>query len=295
MLEQTRETINDATIPTPELEPITANERRDKGICTTSGVAYLELFLNGNPRRAIIDSGSQLSLVPENLISKRLIRPCKQKLVAVNGTEVKISGQTLLQCRLEEYGFEVPCVISPDIKETIFGLPWLLAQDVQWNVKAGHICLKGHWFPMQHTDRELSCRRVIVEESMTTFLNGRQPTLSETVKWTTSQKALASIELETKGSVNNRTPNRVRVKRKSRPRRSRSRYRVTGAAGASAAIQHKAAAAKGDHVRQLPNESDAPQSAATSCVERSLCGQRVTRAPNQETIAMDIPGDAAED
>src|SRR6218665_2965706 len=43
--------------------------------------------------------------------------------------------------------------------------------------------------------------------------------------------------------------------------------------GASPAIQHKAAAAKRDHVRQLPNESDAPQSAATSCVERSLCGQ----------------------
>src|SRR6218665_3173423 len=43
--------------------------------------------------------------------------------------------------------------------------------------------------------------------------------------------------------------------------------------GASAAIQHKAAAAKGDHVRQLSNESDAPQSAATSRVERSLCGQ----------------------
>src|SRR6218665_234504 len=221
MLEQTRETINDATIPTPGLEPITANELRDKGISTTSGVAYLELFLNGNPRRAIIDSGSQLSLVPENLISKRLIPPCKQKLVAVNGTEVNISGQTLLQCRLEEYGFEVPCVISPDIKETIFGLPWLLAQDVQWNVKAGQICLKGHWFPMQHTDWELSCRRVIVEESMTPFPSDRQPTLSEAVNWTTAQKAVASIELETKGSVNKRTPNRVRVKRKSRPRRSR--------------------------------------------------------------------------
>src|SRR6218665_2012342 len=43
--------------------------------------------------------------------------------------------------------------------------------------------------------------------------------------------------------------------------------------GASAAIQHKAAAAKRDHVRQRPNESDAPQSAATSCVGRSLWGQ----------------------
>src|SRR6218665_1605600 len=126
---------------------------------------------------------------------------------------------------------------------------------------------------MQHTDWELSCRRVIVEESMTTFPSGRQPTLSEAVKWTTAQKAVASIELETKGSVNKRTPNRVRVKRKSRPRRSRSRYRVTEAAGASPAIQHKAAGGKRDHVRQLPNESDAPQRAATSCVGRSLCGQ----------------------
>src|SRR6218665_75510 len=66
------------------------------------------------------------------------------------------------------------------------------------------------------------------------------------------------------------------VKRKSRPRRSRSRHRVTGAAGASATIQHNAAAAKGYHVRQLPNESDAPQRAATSCVGRSLFGQLVT-------------------
>ena len=33
--------------------------------------------------------------------------------------------------------------ISPDIKETIFGLPWLLAQDVQWNVKAWTDMFKG--------------------------------------------------------------------------------------------------------------------------------------------------------
>jgi len=104
-----------------------------------SGI-YLNVVVNNyRELKAAIDSCSSFSIVPEQLISKRLIKPTTHELVTVNQTSIRIVGQTKVQCRVDDYGFEVVCLVSPQVKEMVLRIPFLTDLQVQLNVSEGRI------------------------------------------------------------------------------------------------------------------------------------------------------------
>ena len=87
-----------------------ATHNSDKEVASNEIVdgIYMNVVLNNyRELKAAVDSGSSFSLVPEQLISKRLIKPTTHKLVAVNQTSIKIVGQTKVHCKVDDFGFEV--------------------------------------------------------------------------------------------------------------------------------------------------------------------------------------------
>src|SRR6218665_191659 len=105
------------------------------------------------PWKAAIYSGSSFSFIPEQLISMRLIKPTTHKLVAVNQTSIKIVGQTKVQCRVDDFGCEVMCLVSTQVKEMVLGISFLLELKAQLNFSEGRIGFQGRWFPVEKATR----------------------------------------------------------------------------------------------------------------------------------------------
>ena len=54
-----------------------------------------------------------------------------------------ILGQTKVQCRVDDFGFEVICLVSLQVKEMVLGVPFLLDLQVQMNISEGRVELQG--------------------------------------------------------------------------------------------------------------------------------------------------------
>ena len=125
--------------------------------------AYLPLIVNGQSRMAVIDTGSQQSLVPASLVHARDIVGSPQLLRAVNGTDVKVLGQTNLHCQAADYMFDIPCLVAENVPEVILGLDWLLREHAQWNFGDHSIQILNHVLPLNIQRSSGKCRKITTE------------------------------------------------------------------------------------------------------------------------------------
>lgn len=110
---------------------------------------------------ALLDTGSELSLVPASLVKIRYILPTEQLLKTANGTEIRVLAETVLQFRADGHGFDLPCLVASQVSELILGLGWLESQDVSWNLPDRWVQLGGHRFPLYNqAGNAMKCRKI---------------------------------------------------------------------------------------------------------------------------------------
>lgn len=124
--------------------------------------AYLPVTVHGRSTAALLDSGSEMSLAPASLVRPRDVKGSAQLLRAANGTEIRVLGETQLRCRAGDLTFIVPCLVTEQLSELIFGLEWLDSQQATWRFGERTIQIQGRTFQLQHQPRSGICRRVVV-------------------------------------------------------------------------------------------------------------------------------------
>lgn len=73
-----------------------------------SNTAYLPAVIDGKERWCLLDSGSQVTIVPTEVAKGHPLIPSEKVLTAANGTEIRISGETTLPLMLGEAGTADP-------------------------------------------------------------------------------------------------------------------------------------------------------------------------------------------
>lgn len=127
------------------------------------GKAFLTVYVHNQPEVAILDSGSDTVIFPERLISSQ---PVDQRVLAINNTELQVSGRASVQFRIGDRGYEVDCIVSPSIPEIILGFPFLL--EAEWNFTKQQIRLNGRWLDLeQKRPTSPTCGRLVVMEMTT--------------------------------------------------------------------------------------------------------------------------------
>lgn len=127
-----------------------------------STCAYLSIRVNGKSTLALVDTGSELSLAPRALVRSTNIHPSSQVLHAANGSVIHVIGETMLNCQMGDYRFRVPCLVTEQVSEVIFGLTWLENQQAQWNFSKRRIEIRGRSFPLVSQPNRGKCRKVMV-------------------------------------------------------------------------------------------------------------------------------------
>src|SRR5678816_2118890 len=114
----------------PELETAnghveSASARYIKG----SSSAYLPLRVNGRNVLALVDTGSEMSLIPASAIRKQDMKESQQLLKAANGTSIRVLGEIAVDCELSGLRFSAQCLVTEQLSEMILGLSWLEQQN----------------------------------------------------------------------------------------------------------------------------------------------------------------------
>ena len=121
--------------------------------------------LSGQVRWCILDSGSEVSVVPARLIKNELMRPSTQKLNAANGSEIKISGEVILELQLDDHSIPAKCLVTESIDEILLGLNWLEDNEVVWDFQKRTVMLNGKRYVLQSQDPPTNVRRITVQDN----------------------------------------------------------------------------------------------------------------------------------
>ena len=145
----------------PELETAnghveSASARYIKG----SSSAYLPLRVNGQNVLALVDTGSEMSLIPASSIRRHDMKASQQLLKAANGTSIRVLGEVTVNCELYGIRFQTPCLVTEQLSEMILGLSWLEQQNAVWNFRERWIQFQGQRFPVYRMAGSAKCRKV---------------------------------------------------------------------------------------------------------------------------------------
>ena len=136
---------------------ITANEVQEDH---TRDV-YLEMTCKGVPRKFLLDSGCDLTMVPTSYVKGMFLFPTPHRVRAANGTEIELKGKVSVTLGLGDLKIHTVALVSDHIAEGLIGNDWLAKNEVYWGFHLGVINLRGKNFALtKRTGDAVACRVV---------------------------------------------------------------------------------------------------------------------------------------
>ena len=128
-----------------------------------SAAAYLLVEIGDKMIPCLLDSGSEISLMPPSMIDPAELSPTSHALRAANGTRISVLGQVILPVRVGLHETTVCALVSDHVSEVILGLDWLVANRVTWDFGHNRIQLGEQQFVLRlKRSSEHWCRRFTV-------------------------------------------------------------------------------------------------------------------------------------
>jgi len=126
---------------------------------------YLRARVDGRERDCLLDSGSEVSILPSSLVHNDQIEPTSYTLKAANGSEIIVLGQATVPLVTPWYSTTVTGLVTDHVDEVMLGVDWLTDNDADWSFKDSSICLGDHRHRLSARPKDQKwCRRVITQE-----------------------------------------------------------------------------------------------------------------------------------
>ena len=146
-----------------------ATNTRNVSVLTPSSDTYVEISVFGKRHCALIDTGSERSLMPRRLIPRvplELLKKTDLVLVAANGAELSCLGILTFRYTLDGRWFKTDLLVSEDVSELIFGYDWLAEHGCEWSFKSKTIQVDGHLVRLYNRPSKANVRRVYAREDI---------------------------------------------------------------------------------------------------------------------------------
>ncbi|MDZ7612307.1 MAG: RNase H-like domain-containing protein [Flavobacteriaceae bacterium] len=129
--------------------------------------AYLRIRVNGEPCDCLLDTGSEVTLIPFQLVKGAAVTPDSQRLRAANGTSIPIVGRVSLMGAIGGQALAVDGLVTKHVSGVILGLGWLRQHQAVWYFDQGTVQLNGRLYYLQSRASAGWCCRVVVDETVT--------------------------------------------------------------------------------------------------------------------------------
>jgi transposase InsO family protein len=122
---------------------------------------YLPLKIAGKEELCLLDTGSDVNLLPERLAKGAILQPSSQRLSAANGTNINVLGVLKLYGWTGPRRLEIEGLASDNVDEVILGIEWLKRNGAAWNFQTDELQIDDSVFPLISTPSAQCVKRVV--------------------------------------------------------------------------------------------------------------------------------------
>ena len=131
------------------------------------GAVYLLASVNGVERRCLLDTGSDVTLIPSDVVDCILVRPTLETLKAANGTIIPVIGETTINVKIGDATTTTTGLVSEHVGEIMLGIDWLTNNSIGWNFASSSITYNGQTFKLSSSGlHERRCCRIVVQSDV---------------------------------------------------------------------------------------------------------------------------------
>jgi len=112
-------------------------------------ITYLTVRWNGRHYRALLDTGSEISVIGTRLLPRGIqLAPPGRDLFAANRTRISLLGYTVMQFCCNGVPYSVRLAVTDAMQEMILGSDFLVRNSAKWDFGTGKLQLNGRWIPL---------------------------------------------------------------------------------------------------------------------------------------------------
>lgn len=146
---------------------VTNHTTREKSSVLTNNAIFIRARINGQSRHCLLDTGSEVSIVPASYVDGLELQSSSRVLLAANGTEIRVLGELSVPLKLFK-GFEIHTkfLVSDQVFEPMLGMDWLREHKCRIGFGTGALFIGRRRIPLVRGNGSTWCRRVIVAEEV---------------------------------------------------------------------------------------------------------------------------------
>ena len=140
-----------------------------RGLGVDDTAVYLKARLGRKPVFCLLDTGSDVSIVPNRLIKNLRgvqLAPSERSVCAANGSRVDLVGQAVIPLTLNGQTMQVNVLVSDDVAELMLGADWLKCHHCVWDFSLNRLYVDGR-LVIPRSRKGSFCRRVYLEQDVT--------------------------------------------------------------------------------------------------------------------------------
>ena len=162
---QTIPNSNSKTIPNINSKAI-PNVREESTVKSTGETLYIELKIGNRRCKAVLDTGSEVTLIPSSQAVMNELQRSDRQLRAANGTEINLKGEWKTVIGLGPLELPMTFLVSDQIEEILVGIDWMREHRCQLALDTLTINLYGCCFPLLKKVPVHQCHRLILQEEV---------------------------------------------------------------------------------------------------------------------------------
>ena len=145
---------------------INMKSEAESNVCTAGNTYYIEIKIGKKRCSGLLDTGSEVTLLPKQLADMSQITRSSRKLKAANGTIINIVGEWRTIVNMGPLNVAMNFIVSDQIDEILIGIDWLREHRCLLSFAELTITLQGYCSPMLKKVYSGTCNRVVSEEEV---------------------------------------------------------------------------------------------------------------------------------
>ncbi len=108
---------------------------------------YLVVKVFGKPQFCLLDTGCDVSIIPEKLTEGRKLLKSDRKIYAANQTEVAVLGEIEVDLELDDMKLPMRMLVSDHVTDVMLGIDWLQRYCIVWDFQGNLVKIRERIFP----------------------------------------------------------------------------------------------------------------------------------------------------
>ena len=112
--------------------------------------AYVKDRINAHDLAGLLDTGSDVSILPSSIVILGEIRPTIKELLAANGSTIPIHGVTIASFVTDSYKSKFSALVSDHVHEVMLGIDFLIHNNSwdSWDFVGSQVSFRGRPHPL---------------------------------------------------------------------------------------------------------------------------------------------------